>query len=65
MKIFSQFSDPEHVIGREPYRLHIEGKDGQFIEIVEQMDGGFSISSLRALTVIPITPNQIVVKAKP
>jgi hypothetical protein len=63
MKIEQQFSDPEHVQDRQPYRLRIEGKDGQVIEIVEQMGGGFSIASGRPLIVLPIMINQIVVKA--
>lgn len=34
MKIEQQHSEPESVVDREPYRIRIEGKEGQAIEIV-------------------------------
>lgn len=67
MKVEQQFSDPEYVTDRRPYRLRIEGKDGQAIEIVEQMGGGFLITSVTSmlsssLVVYPVADNKIIIK---
>ena len=64
MKVEAQHSEPEHVKDREPYRLRIEGRDGQSIEIVEQLTGGFLIAavSMRRLVIEPTSGNSIIVR---
>lgn len=66
MKIHQEHSEPEHVKDRSPYRIRIEGKDGQIIEIVEQMNGGFYIAGLTSLNaqlaITPLGMNAIILK---
>lgn len=67
MKIEMQYSDPETVPDRQPYRIRIEGKDGQAFEIVEQTDGGFCVfaASGRQLSIhlIPPMVSGVVIKS--
>lgn len=45
MKVHETHSEPSWVATREPYRLRIEGRNGEVIEITEHTTGGFRISS--------------------
>lgn len=65
MKVEQQFSDPDHVKDRRAYRVRIEGRDGQVIEIVEQMGGGFSIAAELGgpIVVQPIDFSKVIVRA--
>lgn len=65
MKIEQEFSEPEHVKDRRSYRVRIEGKGGEVIQIVEQMDGGFCIRApLRSMSIQPIALDAVVVSVK-
>lgn len=68
MKLLQQFSEPEHVVDRQPYRIRIDGKDGSAIEIVEQLTGGFCIIAVRnmgeQLVVKPLGHNKIIIEIK-
>lgn len=68
MRVFAEYSEPEHVKDRQAYRLRIEGKNGQAIEVVEQMEGGFLVASVALgskLVIRPISGNAIIVESKP
>jgi len=64
-----EFSEPERVNkDREPYRVQIIGKDGQVIEIVEQMGGGFTIRGMNGLSskvhIMPMAFNAIFIRVE-
>ena len=68
MKIDQHHSEPDHVKDREPYRIRIEGKDGQAIEIIEQTRGGFSVTAVTKINskivITPLGMNSIFVEVK-
>lgn len=68
MKVHAEYFEPECIKDRKPYRLRIEGKNGEAIEVVEQMGGGFLVSVVAPLLsarmeIQPISGNAIIVKA--
>lgn len=68
MTIIETHSEPETVKGRKPYRIRIEGSNGDAIEVVEQMTGGFAITAVRnmgeQLVIKPIAHNRVVIEVK-
>jgi len=65
VKLHAEYSEPEYVKDRQPYRIRIEGKDGQVIEIVEQLGGGFSVSTMNdMMAIMPITRCSFILRTK-
>lgn len=68
MKVIETHSEPSTVKDRKPYRVRIEGRNGDAIEIMEQMNGGFAITAASTLTaellIVPITRSLIIVRTK-
>jgi len=66
MKVTQEYSDRTFMGNGQPWRLRIEGKDGQAFDIVEQMGGGFTITGIAAtkLVVMPLASNAILIEVK-
>jgi hypothetical protein len=68
MLVTQNFSEPETNRNRQPYRVRIEGKDGQAFEIVEQLGGGFTLTAVTdlgaRLEILPCAANSIMIRAK-
>lgn len=53
----------------EAWRVHITARNGDAIEVIEQVDGSFAICAVTALgnelTIQPVARNRIILKVKP
>lgn len=66
MDMVCQYATSGDMDEKTPYRVRLEANDGQAIEIVEQMDGGFLVLGAVGLTskisLHPLGSNSIVIK---
>ena len=68
MKVIETHSEPASVKDRQPYRLRIEGRHGEAIEITELTAGGFTITGVtqlnNKLAIWPVGSNSIIIEVK-
>jgi hypothetical protein len=67
MLVTQLFSESETNRNRQPYQIRIEGVDGrefEIVEIVEQLGGGFTLTTVPRIEIQPCAANSIVIRVK-